>query len=159
MAKWLALVFLFFLLEIPIAYGKQPWTLEDTQAYYKGLSIDKQKDFIKGIISKLHEDLPIQIDDVTSWIGFFYLPSTNTITRVIQADVPYNSLDQEAIDEFANQTKIYSINNLCSKNMFKMFMFVTDTIIRVECDYASGQRLYSWSMTKDDCLEAGYIYP
>lgn len=139
-------------------YANQDWSIEDTQEYFKGLPLGKQKEFIGTIIAKLHEDLPIQIDPYSKWAGIFYLPSSNTITRVFLADVQYNSLDERDVEQFSLDTKKYMVNSSCSKVMFKMFMFETDTIMRVEYDYVSGQRLFSWSIDKNDCLEAGYNY-
>ncbi len=139
--------------------ASQKWTLEDTQIYFKELPLDKQKAFIRETISTLHKDLPIQIDSYSRLVGMVYLPSSNAVTEVFVADIPYKSIDQKTIDEFSFETKTHSINSLCSKIMFKMFMFETDTIVRLEYDYATGQRLFNWTIDKNDCLNAGYSYP
>ena len=149
MAKWLTIVLL-ILTCLPVS-AQHKWTINDTQAYFKKLSNDKQKQYFKEIITEIQSNLPIQVDEVTQWVGLFYLPSTNTITRVITADITYNSLDQQTLDAFNQETKRHNTNSICTKIMFKMFMFETDTVMRAEFDYASGQRLFSWSMDKSNC--------
>ena len=139
--------------------ASQKWTSRDTQEYYRGLSPDNQQRFIKETISGQYKDLPIQIDFYTTWDGIVYLSSSNTITQHITANVAFGSIDDRALQEHFKGAKLHSINSLCSKTMFKMFMFETDTIVRVEFDYFSGQKMFGWSLGKEDCIEGGYSYP
>lgn len=141
------------------ARSSEKWTHEDTRHYFKDLSFEKQNEFISSVIIANQKDLPVQIDPYTRLVGLVYQRTTNMITQWFHIDVPYNSVDQTTVDALAKETRLNAINSLCTKRAFKMWMFEAGTIVRAEFDYASRQRMFTWTINKNDCLEAGYKYP
>jgi hypothetical protein len=139
-----------------LAYAEVNWTTKDTQDYFKELSHDKQKAFIKEVIARNQENLPIQLDEHSQLVRFMYMSSSNAAIMFVHVDLPHDSLDQQAVEELTQEAKQYAINSTCSKIMFKMFMFETDMIMRTEYNFTSGHRLLTFSINKNDCIEAGF---